>query len=75
MLFEGALSIFIYKYHFGHMLKKHECSITQKISVTNAIIEMNDFSDTIHLICILSAGADIVNLNLQGFSYHLPPVF
>ncbi len=57
------------------MLKKHECSITQKISVTNAIIEMNDFSDTIHLICILSAGADIVNLNVQGFSYHLPPVF
>ncbi len=56
------------------MLKKHECSITQKISVTNAIIEMNDFSDTIHIICILSTGVDIVNLNVQGFSYHLPPV-
>lgn len=75
MLFEGALSIFyICKYHFGHMLKKHECSITQKISVTNAIVEMHDSSDIIHLIWNLSAGA-IVSLNVQGFSCHLPPVF
>ncbi len=76
MLFEGALSIFFrYKYHFGHMLKKHECSITQKISVTNAIVEMHDSSYIMHLICNLNAGAAIVNLNVQGFSCHLPPVF
>lgn len=64
MLFEGALSIFMYKYHFGYMPKQHECSITEEISVTNAIVEMHDSRDIIYLICNLSACAAIVNLKV-----------
>lgn len=55
------------------MLKKHECSITQKISVINGIVEMHDSRDIVHIICNFSAGAAIVNLNLQGYRCHLPP--